>query len=638
MSLVICSNQSDGDIDSTTANNINKPFSFRNGLSSTYKIPKNSQVALQSINYSLDGTLNLSTEGRSVYQYYGEDLEVVTELGDDANIRNNSTAVPIKTPLVDTWSMTNGNLNAVREYSISSLKKEMGKQIGKYMYHPNLRFKASVDSESDSSDASFTGFKINYDYYDSSDDTIPADEFAEDLSSAEVREGDIAQSWTYEEGSFITSNPNAQGTPQAAILTEMPISLHNGQFVVNFNDPNSSDKEWAVGLSRYVNEADDITGTIRPSYFTRVASGEEQPTRFIGFYDYLVCRKGATLKVYHTPCDSSIAPNKIISREMLYGNEAIEPDYNLKSNEEDFHKVMFTCKGQQIKIEMLKSDDTAVLLYQYDANYDNANQLKAVCQSNWSMYPVLYIEDPELDGGNELVVESYHGVTTFQVDSATKRRINDNWAIGDQTSGGSSWYNSVEHTQYPLELETRPWNDNSVEDRSDYLVYAHILNGANQVIDLENILITKPSDIYTPTQDANTTAFLGFVGNTPANDFTYGSGSVPHTRRIFTSISTPVLVNHKSFFVKLDNLTQNSLNALKGNRSTIIAHVPRFDGQVSTGRIYHEPDTLVYLDLNNSSELNISSFDLSLVYVNEQYADCVAGQTIICLHFRPSPN
>lgn len=636
MSLVICSNQSDGDIDSTTANNINKPFSFRNGLSSTYKIPKNSQVALQSINYSLDGTLNLSTEGRSLYQYYGEDLEVVNNLGEDANIRDNSTAVPIKTPLVDTWSLTNGNLNAVREYSISSLKKEMGNQIGKYMYHPNLRFKASVDSESDT-DGSFTGFKINYDYYNSTADNLPEDKFAEDLSSAEVREGDIAQSWTYEEGSFITSNPNTQGTPQAAILTEMPISLHNGVFTVNFNDPNSSNKEWAVGLSRYVNEADDITGTIRPSYFTRVASGEEQPTRFIGFYDYLVCRKGNLLKVYHTPCDSSIDPNKIISRELLYGNNDIEEDYDLSTNEDAYLKVKFTCIGQQIKIELLQADDTPFVLYQYDSTYDNVNQLKAICQSNWSMYPVLYIEDPVLDGGNELVVESYHGVTTFQVDSATKRRVNDNWAIGDQTSGGSSWYNSVEHTQYPLELETRKWNDNNVDDREDYLVYADILTGTNQVIELENILITKPSNIYVPTEDANTTAFLGFVGNTPAKDYTYGTGALT-TRRIFTSVSVPVLVNHKSFFVKLDNLTQNSLNALKGNRSTIIAHVPRFDGQVSTGRIYHEPDTLVYLDLNNSSELNISSFDLSLVYVNEQYADCVAGQTIICLHFRPSPN
>jgi hypothetical protein len=90
--------------------------------------------------------------------------------------------------------------------------------------------------------------------------------------------------------------------------------------------------------------------------------------------------------------------------------------------------------------------------------------------------------------------------------------------------------------------------------------------------------------------------------------------------------------------VKLENLTQNSLNALKGNRSTIIAHVPRFDGQVASGRIYHEPSNLIYLDLNNSSELSISSFDLSLCYIDEQYAQNVSGQTIICLYFREKPS
>jgi len=633
MSLVICSNQSNSDIDTTTNNSINKAFSFRNGLSSTYKIPRNSQVALQSIQYSLDGTLNLSTAGRILYQYYGEDLEVVNALGEDSNITDNSTAFPIKTPLVDTWSLSNNNLNAVREYSISSLKKEMAKQIGKYMFHPNLRFKASVDSETDS-DNSFTGFKINYDYYDSATSTIPDDSFAEDLSSAEVREGDVSQSWTYLSGVFATSNPNDEGTPQSATLTEMPISLHNGELVVDFNDANSNDKEWAVGLSRYVNDADDITGTIRPSYFSIASSGDQQPSRFIGFYDYLVCRKGNTLKVYHTPFDSNADSNNIVSREMIYGNNDVAEDYDLSTNETGFHKVKITCIGQQIKIEMLESDDTPHTLYEYDSTYDNVNQLKAVCQSNWSMYPVLYIEDPETDGSNSLTVETFTGVTTFQTNTASERRINDSWTIGDQDSGGSSWYNSVEHTAYPKQLESRPWNDNAVDDRSDYLIYADILTGTNQVIDLENVLITKPSDLYKPTDDANTTLFLGFSGNSPASDFVYGTGSDPHTRRTFTSNSVPVLVSHKSFFVKLENLTQNSLNALKGNRSTIIAHVPRFDGQVASGRIYHEPSNLVFLDLNNSSELSISSFDLSLCYVNEQYAQNVSGQTIICLYFR----
>ena len=43
MSLVICSNQT-SDAISETQSSIYKPWSFRNALSSTYKVPKNAHV------------------------------------------------------------------------------------------------------------------------------------------------------------------------------------------------------------------------------------------------------------------------------------------------------------------------------------------------------------------------------------------------------------------------------------------------------------------------------------------------------------------------------------------------------------------------------------------------------------------
>ena len=90
-------------------------------------------------------------------------------------------------------------------------------------------------------------------------------------------------------------------------------------------------------------------------------------------------------------------------------------------------------------------------------------------------------------------------------------------------------------------------------------------------------------------------------------------------------------------FVRLDNFTQSSLNARMGNRSQIIAHLPRFDGQVETGRIYHEPKNLIFLDLNNSQPMNLSSFDISFVYSNEQYVRSLTGQSVVCLYIRSRP-
>ena len=106
-----------------------------------------------------------------------------------------------------------------------------------------------------------------------------------------------------------------------------------------------------------------------------------------------------------------------------------------------------------------------------------------------------------------------------------------------------------------------------------------------------------------------------------------------NTLRI-SSTKIPTLLSTKTMFVRLENFTQNCVNARMGNRSKIIAHLPRFDGQVETGRIFHQPTERVYLDLNNSEPLRVNSFDISFCYTNEQYATNLTGQAVVVLHFR----
>tara|TARA_R110001606_G_scaffold50943_5_gene127264 strand:+ start:68 stop:346 length:279 start_codon:yes stop_codon:yes gene_type:complete len=91
-------------------------------------------------------------------------------------------------------------------------------------------------------------------------------------------------------------------------------------------------------------------------------------------------------------------------------------------------------------------------------------------------------------------------------------------------------------------------------------------------------------------------------------------------------------------FLRLDNFTQTTTNAFVGNQSSIIAHLPRFDGQIQTGRIYHEPKNLIYLDLNNSEQLKVNSFDISFCYSNEQYVQALTGQSVVVLYFRAKPS
>ncbi|MAB50945.1 MAG: hypothetical protein CMG80_04260 [Marinobacter sp.] len=100
------------------------------------------------------------------------------------------------------------------------------------------------------------------------------------------------------------------------------------------------------------------------------------------------------------------------------------------------------------------------------------------------------------------------------------------------------------------------------------------------------------------------------------------------------SAETPTALSSKSIFVRVDNFNQTSTNAANGNKSGIIAHLPRFDGQQQTGRLFFEPKNLIYLDLDNPAPMKINSFDISFVYSDETYCTSLVGSSIVTLHIR----
>jgi hypothetical protein len=597
-----------------------------------YTIPKNAQVALQSVKYALNGTIALSTNGRIMYQYFGEDLDATTSL---KSMTDNSTVVPIRTPLVDTFeandalngSYPHSQQNKIRNYTVNEFSRAFESSLNNYIYHPNLMGNVSVNVNRDT-DNKFIGFKINYDSPATTTDAAPADGFAIDLSNAYVRDETYDQAWTYASGVFTVNDPNDRGHPQSALLTEKPISANDGVLTVNFSNANASGKEWAVGLSRYVTQYDDITGAIAPEYFSLRKSGDTRPTKKIGFYDYLVCRKGNVLKVYHTPYDSGDGDDGLICSRELELNNTVAQDYDLDTNTTAYHSVRFTVSGQTIKIELIHAGASDTV-YEYDAAQTNAQQLKATCISTWQLFPVLYVDSPNAGLTNSLTVTNFIGCD-----------MPSDWTIDGENlvNAEPSWYTSVEQSnniQVAQEVETRPWNDQATLSRSNYITYSG-LDTDGLFDQYDNFLIMKPSEVYAPSSGANSEEFLGFTGESPTNSWVIDESVA--TKKIFTSSSIPQMLSNKSIFVKLNNFTQKSVNALQGNQSAILSHVPRFDGQVQVGRMYYEPNNLIYLDLNNSNELNVNSFDISLVYSNEQYVEELTGQTIVCLHFRARPS
>ena len=607
MSLVICSNLDSDAVSSETTQNIHKPFSFRNGLSSTYTIPKDGQVALQSCKYNLDGSVPISTGSHVLYQYYGEDM------ADGDKIADKSSAVPIRCDIFD------GADDGIVEVSVEEIASKLSTAMNGGIYHPQLRDLVTTSVDRDATSNEFKGYIINYGYYDSSNSTIPTASQIENQANVNAV---VDFEW---DGEAFSSLEATSSDPCVGLLSGKPLSLHNGSFEVDFSDPNSVDLEWSVGLSRWVNSFSGHTGDRHPSYWKADSRAGDDD---LFFYDYLVARVGDVLKVFHACGDTSVDGTQIMGRALVYGQDDVALNYNLNTNTAGYTSVRFTASGQRIKIELTADGVTYDVLYSYDATLPNTQNLSCIHQSRWSMYPILHLENSETTFGNSLTVTQYTEAA--------------NISNTDILSLTNSWFNSVELTPseegLAREIELRPWNDysNASKWAEKYFTWADILTGANMVIDLENYLIMKPSKTFTPSLGANTEGLLGFDKESPTNNYDYGAGSLS-TQRTFTSSSVPKLIASRSMFVRLDNFTQSSLNARMGNRSQIIAHLPRFDGQVETGRIYHEPKNLIFLDLNNSQPMNLSSFDISFVYSNEQYCRSLTGQSVVCLYIRERP-
>ena len=157
----------------------------------------------------------------------------------------------------------------------------------------------------------------------------------------------------------------------------------------------------------------------------------------------------------------------------------------------------------------------------------------------------------------------------------------------------------------------------------------------------ENILITAPTRLYDDpkrgepsiTQPANTSLLFGFRGRGVVRPNT----QIGVNSTLFSD-EVPDLVSDVSLFVRLNNFTQNSINARQGTISKIVGHLPRFDNSGNdTGGLYFEPHEKTYLSLNNAEELVINSFDVDIVYDNETLCKALSGKTIVCFHIRQKP-
>lgn len=311
--------------------------------------------------------------------------------------------------------------------------------------------------------------------------------------------------------------------------------------------------------------------------------------------------------------------------------------YNMNTNgaNRDYTEVQFICNGSRVSINMIRGGGLGTdVLIDFDATADPVLQnLKPIDQTAWNLQPIMCINNHLQRGSGNLATDYGIVLKNYVVPNAGFSSLQGPSHIPSYYTYCMERATAKSYSAY-RDLGRRWTNINLVA-----LPYPLFNAGTNTFPDLRPVLVLAPSGSYIPTDDANTRDLLGFAGM-PAEIDTIppwvadAYDGANFAVQVLNSTNRPITRSTKSIFVRLDNFNQKTMNAGNGNPSRIISHLPRFDGQNETGRLFFEPNTLVYVDLHNPQPMKVNQLDVSLVYGDETYCEALVGTTVIVLHIR----
>tara|TARA_R110001606_G_scaffold7782_2_gene34041 strand:+ start:6215 stop:8191 length:1977 start_codon:yes stop_codon:yes gene_type:complete len=655
MSLVIATNN---DEDTTMRQNqsIASAYSFRNSLSSVYKIPPNSQVCLQSAKVNLDGRINVTLSNSTYYDWFGAPL-LDGLPAQQKGSRDFSTSYPILQQL--------GEANQVLELTTDEIANLI--QTKHKEHHPNrmiVPLKVEVDREANGT--GFNGYKLTY--------TQKPGDGVKRIPSTWKKCGSSKNetrfTWDNAKAMFQRNALDAAAEeyldPAVGMGINYPIDLSEGKLEVNFAecDKAKADCAWGVGMSRCnLNSRGGSLDRTRPSELfapswfsgrTEQGSGDmgpgsRGPGTGAGYYEDFGVHKNADDELVLRHAVNTIT---ITGGIKIKGTGYKEVQYwaNDKSHfkaltkryvfdaADAYTKVRYVAQGEQVEVYLVKDDGTAHLITQFDSGSPGNSYFKPVSQTCWTLHPVLYVGARQ-NGADEgiLAVIDFDGVDITDYDP---EGVN----LG---SGVRGWYEEAQLpsivvgeriNRFCQAVDIRKYM-NSGEDVSPLIPYAQKgLDSDNMVDSYISAIITSPNDLYANTPQASSSKLFGFNGRsfvTQAATIDAVSGA---QLTVLTSDSASYPV--QSIFVRLNGFGQQVLNARTGNKSTILAHLPTADsrGSVETRtRFFYEPNRDIWIDLNNPFELQTTEFGLDFVYSTEQYAKILSGQSIVVLYFREKP-
>ncbi len=624
MSLLITSNSParDNFNSGDAQQGLNKSYSYQNNLQDTFKIPKNSEIAVQSVKLNRSGNITLDS-GNSVYAFYfGEELGTFNANNEEID-QSMTTSTPWQKSIVETEVFTGedeefGNDAAVTSVNITDnvngIARRFQANLNRNLWHPMLLQNASttinpgakVTPQRNGSGLDWLGWNIQVSNNGSS--TNASNISASWLGNGYNGDGEGAD-YSYDPKSGALTAPANNFSP--CVGTQFPLSLANGSFSIELLKKSGIYQRY--GLTRATNgsRAGDFNGV--PSYFDDEEGGN--------FYDYSVeIENNGAIKVYYAGAvDTDTGELSMIN--LNYGATKNASTLNIKY-------IRFVIKNEQVSIIIENASGVATVLTD-GTSATSASNLKPVNMVTRFLYPKV-----DLEAGETCLINEFFGVNIANHQYANGGLYDEdgdfeenqpNYAFHDFYNYLLDWA-GVSGNLYAQVLDCE--REKQVDKR--FLVGLN----TNGQCDYKITFLTAPDSRYENTNRCNTQFLLGFPNRSLVNVANTTSATTPFTKT-FISDSAPEIQGTQSLFVRLKNMTFESVNLAKSAKSKILYHLPAFSGNgTRVGALFFEPSERVYLKLNNTEDLYLSTIEIDIVYSDETLAECLQGKTTVCLHIQ----
>ena len=634
MSLILTTNTATSDGAMALNTGANRPYDYKNFTTDTFEVPKNSEIAVQSIKFNKEGNIEVNEMNNQFYVSLG------TKQTDFAP--NDTTSLAVHTSID---AKAGGKFN---RFSIDSLAGEINNAMVKGVCHPDLLPEGfsvgPITTVKRDGDGLFKGFDYKFRSQRSASLT---DLKAKLLFSDSLSSVPAAVNGSYNSASHTVTKIATK--PCEMIAHGGPVSQVGGGWKTNFS---TAGGEWDIGLTRYLDT--DDTDHYAQNFGWFEPEGDS-------YYDYVAKSIGPNasgkyfLKVFHAVLDaSSTNPSGIYLEEIDYSHVVADIElFTVSASYNASAMVHLEWEVKNERVALLVENAAGSIKHTlFDGtNASKTRNLKPTGTNTKFLYPKVRISQD----------------TKFITILEAKLQIPINFLYGDNKNGGAiiagtlaqgendyDYFNTATFAGTSArglcsQLDSRYMFDyTGPEKDTSYSQFG--LNGSGALFTqgvgstsygislvLTYQLDDDPADEgdYWPTYGANSKDILGF-NDDPVVTTASASDSYFET---YTSINVPTLVSTNSIFVRLNNFLQRSINGQTNGTSKILYHVPRFDnGGNEFGGLFFEPGERVYIKLYNTEVLRRNDFSVSLVNSDETLAENITGKTIVMFHIRESPS